>query len=71
MRKSRREKWEDEFRPENLNNTLLKVLLGTAHKDRPLENPDAPRTTVMMGFSPHCHAPEGPGDGHQPGGVER
>ena len=30
MRKSRRERWEDEFRPENLNNTLLKVLLGAA-----------------------------------------
>ena len=30
MRKSRRERWEDEFRPENLNNTFLKVLLGAA-----------------------------------------
>ena len=30
MRKSRRERWEDEFRPENLNNTLLKVLLAAA-----------------------------------------
>lgn len=30
MRKSRKERWEDEFRPENLNSTLLKVLLSAA-----------------------------------------
>lgn len=30
MRKSRKERWEDEFRPENLNNTLLKVLFAVA-----------------------------------------
>lgn len=30
LRRSYRERWEDEFRPENLNNTLLKVLLGAA-----------------------------------------
>ena len=30
MRKSRKERWEDEFRPENLNTTLLKVLFAVA-----------------------------------------
>ena len=30
MRKSRKERWEDEFRPENLNRTTIKFLIVTA-----------------------------------------